>query len=255
MYERFFGALPAEPLDTDEGRAAAKQAALEERLKRLITRKERGARPQAPPAAKPSGSGGSGGAARQPSRMVNAVSTMPGQKPWITAPARPGSGGSGGAPLTRRHSDENEQPVGGRLHHASQQSQAQPVALQEDGKLWRPQEAPRPSVSTQASQGRSVASRGSGGGAMSKMPASGAVLQRQIELKAALRPPTVEQPHKSPWRPPGRRVRNSAACAACMWLNGHPIFSCVTADDCLPAHFNAPLCRQEREGGAQAGAP
>lgn len=203
-YERFYGPLPPEPQDTDEERAAAKQAALEERLKRLIIRKERGARPVAPSTARPAGSGGSGGsggAAHQPTRMVNAVSTMPGQKPWITAPPRP-DGSGGAAPLTRRHSDENEQPGSGRHYHAAQHGQPQPAALQEDGKLWRPQEVPRPSVSMQASQGRSVASRGSGGGP-SRMPASGAVLQRQIELKAALRPPTVEQPHKSPWRPPG----------------------------------------------------
>lgn len=203
MYERFYGELPPEQHSSGNVGGAAKQAALEERVKQLIMRKDRGAGPQALPTARPSGSGGSGGAPRQPGRMVTAVSTMPGQKLWIAAPARP-AGSSGGAPLTRRHSDENEQPGGGRHYHATQQPQPPLAAQQEDGKLWRPQEAPRPSVSMQASQGRSMASRGSGGNRLSGLPAS-AVLQRQIELKAALRPPAVEQPHKSPWRPPGGR--------------------------------------------------
>lgn len=211
-YERFFGELPSDQ------RAAARKAHLEDKVRQLIMRKERDARAKPAPVVKPSGSGGAGAAARPPARMVTAVSTMPGgHKPWITAPARPADS-SGGAALTRRHSDENEQP-GSRRYAAAQQLQQVPAPSQEDGKLWRPQEAPRPSASMQASQGRSTASRGLASG-LSAMPPSGAVLMRQIELKAALRPPSAEPPHKSPWRPPGGQggcIRALPVGAAAWW--------------------------------------
>jgi hypothetical protein len=39
---------------------------------------------------------------------------------------------------------------------------------------------------------------------MSHLGGAAPVLMRQIELKAAMRPPPVADPRKSPWRPPGQ---------------------------------------------------
>lgn len=169
--------------------------------------------------------GGGGGAARlptrpaagamldgrAPSRLVNPVSTLPGQKAsqaW--APGR----GPG-----RRPSDENDAP--------SRRQPPPPLQLpqQDDSRpgsrLFRPQEAPRTSISSETprqhgagwagdgsamhsgapgSPGRSQISRGAN---LGNLGAGGNLLMRQIELRAAMRPPSAEPPHKSPWRPPG----------------------------------------------------
>ncbi|KAL4437056.1 hypothetical protein ABPG75_004195 [Micractinium tetrahymenae] len=148
-----------------------------------------------------------------PSRLVNPVSTLPGQKAsqaW--APGR----GPGRWP-----SDENDAP-------ASRRPPPPPLQLpqHDDGRpgsrLFRPQEAPRTSISSETprqpagwagpsgsgvqggapgSPGRSQISRGTN---LGNLGAGGNLLMRQIELKAAMRPPSAEPPHKSPWRPPGK---------------------------------------------------
>lgn len=221
-YEQLYGeALPPEG---DDGR----QQQLQDKLKALILKKDKigaGARLLAAHPAASGGSGGGGGPGRPPSRMVNAISTMPGHKPgqdWITS-SRPADGSG----LGRRTSDENELPLGGGRyrHQAVQQPPMQPPTSAQDdgqagGRLWRPQEAPRPSSSSSGmrrddlraslsslpamSQGRSQASRGpAASGLAAAHGATAPLLLRQLELKAALRPPAVEAPHKSPWRPPG----------------------------------------------------
>lgn len=180
-------------------------------------------------------SGGSGGAAgvRLPNRMVTAVSTLPGgNKTWLTN-SRP----AGAAGPTRRQLDENEQPQpgGGRYsRHGPPSPQLVAAPLQQGG-LWRPQEVARPTsagsgqptssgaglldpraslsgLPSASMGGRSHASRGA---AAAGLAASAQLALRQFELKAAQRPPVVEQPHKSPWRPPGAWRGGGWGQAAC----------------------------------------
>lgn len=153
---------------------------------------------------------------RAPSRLVNPVSTLPGQKAsqaW--APGR----GPGRGP-----SDENDASGSRRQLPPPLQ-----LAQQDDGRpgsrLFRPQEAARTSISSETPR-QAAASGWPGSGSalhsgasgshisrpanLGNLGAGGDVLMRQIELKAAMRPPSAEPPRKSPWRPPGGLSRTHA---------------------------------------------
>lgn len=147
---------------------------------------------------------------RAPSRLVNPVSTLPGQKSsqaWA-----PGHG------TGRRAGDEIDVPGSRRQPppplQLPQQDEGRP-----GGRLFRPQEAPRTSISSETPRHPAAGWAGSGSAMHSGAPGSqsqvsrganignlgaeGNLLMRQIELKAAMRPPSAEPPRKSPWRPPG----------------------------------------------------
>ncbi|EFN59313.1 hypothetical protein CHLNCDRAFT_137684 [Chlorella variabilis] len=219
-YEELYG----EALPLEEAVQRSKQEQLQEQIQRLIAKKKPpaggGAGARGPAPAKPAISGGSR-AGRGPSRLVNPVSTMPGQKAsqnWISSGRPLADGGMHG----RHPSDENEHPAGSRRPPVPplQLPTASAAQQQEDGRaagrLWRPQEAVRSgSVGETPRQGGPATSgmpgspscslttsRGTSG--FSHLGAAAPVLMRQIELKAALRPPSEELPHKSPWRPPGK---------------------------------------------------
>ncbi|PSC67234.1 formin 6 [Micractinium conductrix] len=225
------------------------QARLQERIRRVITVPQQQQQQQQQLGRLRSGAteelqraiAGKLAEARKPSRLVNAVSTMPGVK--------------ASQAFVRRTSDENEVPRGSRrqtppglqLPAAMQQQQQQDDAARPGTRLFRPQEATRSSISHETprqpvgswhgggggghsgmpgSPGRSQTSRGTGlGGAAPMHP----VHQRQIELRAAMRPPSAEPPHKSPWRPPGKnekvmgskKRRQAWSCIAPLYRPGY----------------------------------
>lgn len=232
-YEQLYGeALPAE-----EGRPAGrtKQETLQQQIQQLIAKKPSGGGTSArgpSGGARPTNSGGKSGT-RAPGRMVNPFTTMPGMKgsqAWIGSgrPAPAAAVDSGG------HLADQDMPLSGfkrptvpllqlpgapqaptSQHHHQQQQQQEDA--QAGGRLWRPQEAVRgvretprqggPSHSGMpGSPGRSCLTSRGGSGVSSHLGAAAPILMRQIELKAALRPPSAEPPHKSPWRPPGKAV-------------------------------------------------
>ena len=228
-YEELYG----EALPLEEAVQRSKQEQLQEQIQRLIAKKKPpaggGAGARGPAPAKPAISGGSR-AGRGPSRLVNPVSTMPGQKAsqnWISSGRPLADGGMHG----RHPSDENEHPAGSRRPPVPplQLPTASAAQQQEDGRaagrLWRPQEAVRsgsmgetPRHGGPATSGMPgspscslTTSRGTSG--FSHLGAAAPVLMRQIELKAALRPPSEELPHKSPWRPPGEAAAECSSGA------------------------------------------
>jgi hypothetical protein len=278
-YEHLYGeALPAEG-----GGGRSKQEQLQEQIQRLIAKK--------PPAAAAGGTRapeakaavrGARPGRGPPSRLVNPVSTMPGVKAsqaWI------GNGRVVAADATgpvRLAPDENEQPgrqrpavpplqLPGSGAAAAAQQQEEAAAA---GRLWRPQEAGRTSSlretprvgmsSMPGSPSRSLTSRGASG--ISHLGAAAPVLLRQIELKAALRPPSADPPHKSPWRPPGAlRLRQPRLSLDRSFAGWHPrLFprgSCLPTGtrsypplNCLltgtPSSPLPPGNRQERQGDA-----
>ena len=252
------------------------QARLQERIRRVITVPQQQQQQQQQLGRLRSGAteelqraiAGKLAEARKPSRLVNAVSTMPGVK--------------ASQAFVRRTSDENEVPRGSRrqtppglqLPAAMQQQQQQDDAARPGTRLFRPQEATRSSISHETprqpvgswhgggggghsgmpgSPGRSQTSRGTGlGGAAPMHP----VHQRQIELRAAMRPPSAEPPHKSPWRPPGGWGVDEGVCTS-----PADFFACLPPfiDRChVPPSVPSPVpcCRQEREGdGLQEASP
>ena len=255
-YERMYGETLLEdgvrPQDDRD-----RQQMLQAKVRQLITKKQQ-LTTHTRPAARP-GSGGR--AAAKP--LQNVVTTMPGHRDplsWLQSKPPPGG---------RRLSDENEQPGAGRQqqhhHHqqpatstASQQQQQPQGEFRLTGQLWKPPPPVRASAdlsrqsggaswqrgshsSMPDSPGRSQASRASSGA--SQLRQAPAVLLRQIELKAALRPPIEEQPHKSPWRPPGAGG-GSRRRAACMPLRSfkrslaHLRASCATSCCCLSSHVH-----------------
>ena len=218
-----------------------RQGRLQERMRHLFTKKTQMASGR--PAAAKVGSSGGKAAAAAAKPLQTVVTTMPGHRDalaWLQSKPPPGG---------RRPSDENEQPGGGRQQ---QQQAAAPAASQQQqqqlqqgefrltGQLWKPLPPVRASVdvsrqsggaswqrashsSMPDSPGRSQASRASSGA--SQLRPAPAVLLRQIELKAALRPPSEEQPHKSPWRPPGAggwQQQEAHACMQYAWVHPHP---------------------------------
>ena len=220
-YERIFqDALP------DEAASQKRQQHLQDKFKQLIQKK-----PAPPGTAKAhsttsSGGGGRGGGshghqhkrqqAQQPARMVNPLSTMPGaqgQNSWMLSSRMVQAAGAGEDGVSQpwllppgRKAGGDEQPPGSRPLSPIAKLSAQP---QEDGRAHkrRPDALLWPANTDPSLGGSGHGGTRSQGARATSLSSPGhvpSVFRRQIELKAAQKPPQVFEPPKSPWRPPGR---------------------------------------------------